>query len=84
MTGLTSIQPQDGETMSQARSSGASASYLQRSCAASRAVVPLGPLTFSLRDQYGGEVFERAFPAVVSQIEQQRSTAGADADDAPR
>lgn len=75
MAGLTSIQPQDGETMSQAveRRVG---SYLEAILRGEQSVVPLGPVSFSLRNQFGGEVFERAFSAVVSQVEQQRSIGG--------
>ena len=76
MAGLTSIQPQDGETMSQAIERRVN-SYLEAILRGEQSVVPLGPVSFSLRNQFGGEVFERTFPAVVSQIEQQRSAASA-------
>ena len=78
IAGLTSIQPQDGETMSQAIERRVN-SYLEAILNGEQSVVPLGPVSFSLRNQYGGEVFERAFPQVVSKIEDQRGTAPAPA-----
>jgi hypothetical protein len=74
IAGLTSIQPQDGETLSQAIDRRVN-SYLEAILKGEQSVVPLGPVSFSLRNQYGGEVFERAFPQVVSNIEDQRGTA---------
>jgi parvulin-like peptidyl-prolyl isomerase len=73
IAGLTSIQPQDGETMSQAIDRRVN-SYLESILKGEQSVVPLGPVSFSLRSQYGGEVFERAFPMVVARVEDQRGT----------
>jgi peptidyl-prolyl cis-trans isomerase D len=73
IAGLTSIQPQDGETMSQAIDRRVN-SYLEAILKGEQSVVPLGPVSFSLRNQYGGEVFERAFPMVVARVEDQRGT----------
>jgi hypothetical protein len=71
LAGLTSIQPQDGETMTQAverRVTG----FLEAILKGEQNVVPLGPVSFSLRNQFGGEVFERAFATAAQRIEQQR------------
>jgi hypothetical protein len=71
MTGLSGIQPNEGETMNAAieRRVG---EFLQMILRGEQAVLPLGPLTYSLREQYKGEVFERAYPTVVSCLEAQR------------
>ncbi|HEX6308609.1 MAG TPA: peptidylprolyl isomerase [Longimicrobiales bacterium] len=37
-----------------------------------RNVVPLGAASFILREKYGAEVFERAIPVVVSQVQERR------------
>jgi hypothetical protein len=72
IAGLTSIQPQDGETLSQAVDRRVN-SYLEAILKGEQNVVPLGPISYSLRSQYGGEVFERSFPQVVNTIEEQRA-----------
>lgn len=72
IAGLTSIQPQGSETQSQAVDRRVN-SYLEAILKGEQNVVPLGPISYSLRLQYGGEVFERAFPEVVSTIEEQRA-----------
>lgn len=74
--GLISIQPQEGETMSQAIERRVN-SYLEAILRGEQSVVPLGPVSFSLRNQYGGEVFDRAFPQVVASVENQRGASGA-------
>jgi hypothetical protein len=74
--GLTSIQPQDGETMNQAIERKVNA-YLEAILRGEQNVVPLGPIAFSLRQQYGGEVFERATAPTVAQIEMARPATGA-------
>lgn len=66
--GLTSIQPQEGETQHQAierRVNG----FLEAILNGQQNVVPLGPIAFSLRNQYGGEVFDRAVDPVIARIE---------------
>lgn len=72
IAGLTSIQPQGGETQSQAVDRRVN-SYLEAILRGEQNVVPLGPISYSLRTQYGGEVFERAYPQVVSTIEEVRA-----------
>jgi hypothetical protein len=69
--GLIAIQPQDGETMNQAIQRKVS-SYLGAIMRQEQNVVPLGPLSFSLRQYFGGEVFERAIDDTVARIETMR------------
>jgi hypothetical protein len=71
MTGLSNIQPEAGETLNQAieRRVG---EFLQAILRGEQSVLPLGPLTYSLREQFGGEVYERAYPTVVSRVESRR------------
>jgi hypothetical protein len=73
MAGLTSIQPQEGETMLRAIERRVT-SALEGILRGEQSVLPLGPISFSLRSQYGAEVFDRSFAAVVSAIETQRAT----------
>jgi hypothetical protein len=71
--GLTAIQPQEGETQHQAierRVNG----FLEAILNGQQNVVPLGPIAFSLRNQYGGEVFDRAVDPVIAKIEALRPT----------
>lgn len=65
--GLIGIQPQDGETMNQAIERKVNAS-IEAILKGEQNVVPLGPLSFSLRQQFGGEVFSRAFDETVARI----------------
>lgn len=72
--GLVSIQPQDGETMHQAIERKVKA-FLDAIMRGEQNVIPLGVIGFSLREQYGGEVHDRAFDEVVTRIEQVRPPA---------
>jgi PPIC-type PPIASE domain len=65
--GLIGIQPQDGETMTQAIQRKVNA-YLEAIMRQEQNVVPLGPLSYSLRQSFGGEVFDRAIDDVVTRI----------------
>ncbi|HEU5209757.1 MAG TPA: peptidylprolyl isomerase [Longimicrobiales bacterium] len=69
--GLLDIQPQQGETMEQAIDRKVMA-YLQSILEGQQNVLSLGPLSYTLRSAYGGEVFERAFPVVVQRVEAAR------------
>jgi PPIC-type PPIASE domain len=69
--GLISIQPQDGETMRQAMERKVSA-FMEAILRGEQNAFPLGPVSFTLREQFGGEVFDRSFDAVVARIEAQR------------
>jgi hypothetical protein len=35
-------------------------------------VIPLGPLAYSLREQYSGQVYDRAYPVVVAKVQAAR------------
>lgn len=69
--GLTSIQPQDGETMREAIERRVN-SYLEAILKGEQNAFPLGPVSYSLRAQFGGEVLARSFDAVVQRIEARR------------
>jgi hypothetical protein len=70
-SGLTGIQPQDGETMHQAIERRVQA-LLESILKGEASAFPLGPISYGLRRQFSGEVFERAFDQVVARIEAQR------------
>ncbi len=65
--GLLDIRPQEGETMEQAIDRKVMA-YLQAILEGQQNVLSLGPLSYTLRSLYGGEVLERAFPVVVERV----------------
>jgi peptidyl-prolyl cis-trans isomerase D len=69
--GLRNIQPRQGETTAQAIDR-AVRELLEGIAKGERSALPLGPLSYSLREQYGGAVFERAFPAVVAAVQATR------------
>jgi hypothetical protein len=75
-SGLMSVQPQDGETMHQALERRVG-SLLEAIMSNEQSAIPLGPLSYSLRRQFRGEIFDRSFDAVVARIEAQRPPAGA-------
>jgi hypothetical protein len=75
MTGLGNVRPIEGETQSQAIERRVR-EFMQMILRGEQAVLPLGPLTYSLRAQYSGEVFERAYPTVVSRLEARRPPGG--------
>lgn len=66
--GLKPIVPEEGETVNQTIARTV-ASLLREIIRQERDVVPLGPVTYSLRDGYGATVFERSFAAVAQQVE---------------
>jgi hypothetical protein len=74
--GLIGIQPQDGETMAQAIQRKVN-SYLEAIMRQEQNVVPLGPLSYSLRQSFDGEVFDRAIDDVVTRIASLRPDAPA-------
>jgi hypothetical protein len=69
--GLTSIQPQDGEAMSEAIERRVN-SYLDAVMRNEQQLIPLGVIGFALREQFGGEVFDRVADAVVARIQEIR------------
>jgi parvulin-like peptidyl-prolyl isomerase len=69
--GLIPIRPEAGETMNQAVQRQVLA-YLQGIIGGERDVLPLGAIGFTLREQYGAELFERSVPRVVARVEERR------------
>lgn len=81
--GLTSIQPQDGESMSEAierRVNG----YLDAVMRNEQQLIPLGVIGYALREQFGGEVFDRVADTVVARIQEIRPAMPAAAPPAPQ
>jgi hypothetical protein len=72
--GLLPIQARDGETVSQAVQRQVM-EFLSGIINGEREVVPLGAIGFTLREQYGAELFERSIPAVVRRVEERRPAA---------
>ena len=69
---LTNIKPQEGESMDQAVERRVMA-LLEGNIKGDRAVIPLGPISHSLREQYGAQVFEQGVTATVQKAEQLRA-----------
>jgi hypothetical protein len=69
--GLMPIMPAEGESQNQAVQRVVT-NYLQGIIAGEKNVVPLGAIGFSLREQYGADVLERAIPTVVARVEERR------------
>jgi len=69
--GLLSIQPQDGENMQKAIDRKVT-SLLTGILSDQQNAFPLGALSYSLRSQFGGEVYDRSFDTVVARVESQR------------
>jgi peptidyl-prolyl cis-trans isomerase C len=69
--GLLPIRPQEGETTNQAVQRQVM-QYLNGIISGETDVVPLGAVGFTLREQYGAELFERAIPTVVRRVEERR------------
>jgi parvulin-like peptidyl-prolyl isomerase len=73
--GLLPIRPREGETTNQAMQRQVM-EFLQGIINGERDVVPLGAVGFTLREQYGAELFERAIPTVVRRVEERRPATG--------
>lgn len=69
---LGNIKPAQGETMEQAVNRTVM-TLLEGNIRGDKPVIPLGPISFSLREQYGGQVFERAVTETVQKVEQARA-----------
>jgi hypothetical protein len=69
---LTNIKPQEGESMDQAVERRVMA-LLEGNIKGDRAVIPLGPISHSLREQFGAQVFEQGVTATVQKAEQLRA-----------
>lgn len=72
---LANVQPQQGESVDQAIQRRVMA-LLEGNIRGDRSVIPLGPLSYSLRDEYKAQVFEQAVTATVQKVEQIRAQAG--------
>lgn len=72
---LSNIKPQEGESSEQAVDRRVMA-LLEGNIKGDKPVIPLGPVSYSLRDQYGGQVFENGVTATVSKAEQLRAQSG--------
>jgi parvulin-like peptidyl-prolyl isomerase len=73
--GLLPVAPQAGETQAQAVQRQVNA-YLSAIISGEASVVPLGAIGYTMRQQFGAELFERAIPVVVSRVEQRRPAGG--------
>jgi len=71
--GLNNVQPQQGETKEQAIERRVVA-LIEATVKGEQEMIPLGSLSYQLRDQFGGEIFERSIPAVVAKLEAGRPT----------
>jgi PPIC-type PPIASE domain len=69
--GLRNIQPQQGESKDQAIERHVNG-VIEAIIKGQQNPIPLGALSYSLREQFDGEVFERAVPAVVTKVEAAR------------
>jgi parvulin-like peptidyl-prolyl isomerase len=69
---LTNIKPQQGESMDQAIERHVMA-LLEGNIKGDKAVIPLGPISYSLRDSYGGQIFEQGVTATVQKAESLRA-----------
>lgn len=72
---LNSIKPQEGESMDQAIQRRVMA-LLESNIKGEHAVIPLGPVSYSLRDQYKAQVFEQGVQATVQKAQELRATQG--------
>ncbi|MGQ0815181.1 MAG: peptidylprolyl isomerase [Gemmatimonadota bacterium] len=72
---LNNITAQQGETMDQAIERRVMA-LLEGNIRGDRSVIPLGPISHSLRDQYKAQVFEQGITATVQKAEQLRAQPG--------
>ncbi|CAN5749619.1 hypothetical protein BH23GEM9_BH23GEM9_11650 [soil metagenome] len=69
--GLLPVTPQEGETQNQAVQRQVM-TFLSGIISGERNVVPLGAVGFTLREQFGAELFERSIPVVVRRVEERR------------
>lgn len=69
--GLAPLQVQEGETQAQAIDR-VVMTLLERILKQETNVVPLGPIGYALREDFDAEIFERAVPQVVSQVQAAR------------
>lgn len=77
-TGLVGIKPQSGESEDQAIDRKVR-SLVEAVVKGEQNIIPLGPLSYALRDQFGGQVYDRSFPNVVAKVQSTRPAAPAQA-----
>jgi hypothetical protein len=70
-SGLLPVRPQAGETQNQAVQRQVM-QFLSDVINGNQNVVPLGAIGFTLREQYGADLFERSIPVVVARVEERR------------
>lgn len=70
---LSNITAQSGQSIDEAIQARVMA-LLEGNIRGDRPVIPLGPISYSLREQYGAQVFERAVTEVVQKVEQTRAS----------
>ena len=68
VTGLAAIKPQSGENEGQAIDRKVR-TILTAVVKGEQNVIPLGPLGYALRDQFGGQVYDRSYPNVVAKVQ---------------
>lgn len=69
---LSNIKVGPGENIDQAIQTRVMA-LLEGNIRGDRPVIPLGPISYSLREQYGAQIFERAVTETVQKVEQTRA-----------
>lgn len=69
---LNNVQPAQGQSVDEAIQQRVMA-LLEGNIRGDRPVIPLGPISYSLREQYGAQVFERAVTETVQKVEQTRA-----------
>lgn len=67
--GFDQIEPQEGETRTDAVERAAT-DVLTALIRGERGMIPLGPMSYVLRDELGAEIFERNFAAVAERVRQ--------------
>ena len=70
-SGLANIKPASGESKDQAIEKKVDA-VLMAVVKGEQNVIPLGPLAYSLREQYSGQVYDRSYPVVVAKVQAAR------------
>ncbi len=69
---LTNITAAQGQTVDQVIQQRVM-TLLEGNIRGDKPVIPLGPISYSLREQYGAQVFERAVTETVQKVEQTRA-----------
>jgi hypothetical protein len=69
---LSNVTPAQGQNVDQAIQQRVM-TLLEGNIKGDRPVIPLGPISYSLREQYGAQVFERAVTETVQKVEQTRA-----------